>query len=125
MRRQEAFLRRIRSASWLRAAAVAFFVLTSTTFLVQARDIYVSPTGSWAGDGSLTKPYALDDVLAGYALPGDTVWLRGGLYKQTDICWSGGTTDKPLIVRQYPGERAIVDGGSTNSPALELRCGNV
>jgi len=85
----------------------------------------VSPTGSWAGDGSLTKPYALDDVLAGYALPGDTVWLRGGLYKQTDICWSGGTTDKPLIVRQYPGERAIVDGGSTNSPALELRCGNV
>jgi len=93
--------------------------------LVQARDIYVSPNGSWSGDGSISKPYSLGDVLSGTAKGGDTVWLRGGTYKETNICWSGGTPSQPLILRQYPGERAIVDGGSTNSPALELRCGNL
>src|SRR5205807_2187117 len=44
---------------------------------------YVSPTGSAAGDGSSARPWDLATALAGAAgkvQPGDTIWLRGGIY---------------------------------------------
>ncbi len=39
--------------------------------------------------------------------PGDTIWLRGGTYDGTFASRLNGTPSQPIIVRQYPGERAI------------------
>ena len=46
--------------------------------------------------------------------PGATIWLRGGTYGSGATIFVSklvGTADAPIVVRQYPGERAIINGG--------------
>lgn len=78
-------------------------------------EFYVSPAGSPSGDGSLGNPWdlatALNDPAA--VTPGSTIWLRGGTYTNGTYFggyWSNvtGTAAAPIVVRQYPGERATV-----------------
>lgn len=77
-------------------------------------EFYVAPYGSPNGDGSLDNPWDLQTALNHPAAvkPGDTIWLRGGRYVTGRIdSFLVGTEENPIIVRQYPGERATVDGG--------------
>jgi hypothetical protein len=80
-------------------------------------DFYAAPLGSTQGDGSITNPWDLTTALAGPPAikPGDTIWLRGGTYGSggSTVFQSvvSGTPTQPIIVRQYPGERATVNGG--------------
>jgi len=79
------------------------------------REFFVSSTGSPAGDGSFSNPWDLATALDGPAAvtPGSTIWLRGGTY--SDGPYAGGylsnltgTASAPIVVRQFPGERATV-----------------
>ena len=52
---------------------------------------------------------------------GDTLYLRGGYYNvATEIATrpmtfaNSGTNKKPIIVRNYPGEKPIIDGNYSN-----------
>jgi hypothetical protein len=77
---------------------------------------YASPSGSSSGDGSMRKPWSLSTALAGgngTVQPGDTVWLLGGTYKGSFRSSLTGTAAKPVVVRQYPGARAIIDANGT------------
>ena len=81
----------------------------------RALDFFVSPTGSPSGDGSFAKPWDLATALAGPAevTPGSTIWLRGGMYTNAAdprgfASTLMGTPDAPIVVRQYPEERATV-----------------
>src|SRR5882762_11463571 len=74
---------------------------------------YVTPSGSAGGSGSATSPWDLATGLAGgggRVQPGDTIWLRGGTYRGQFINYLNGTAASLIVVRQYPGERATVDG---------------
>jgi len=73
---------------------------------------YVSPSGSPSSDGSASSPWDLQTALNHPAAvqPGDTIWLRGGVYSGLFASYLTGTADRPIIVRQYPGERATIDG---------------
>src|SRR5256886_10983759 len=78
---------------------------------------YVSPTGSAAGDGSSAQPWDLATALAGAAgkvQPGDTIWLRGGIYSPGAplVSTVAGVAGKPVVVRRYPPE----------PPALAATC---
>lgn len=42
--------------------------------------------------------------------PHDTIWLRGGTYKGDYSSRLSGEMGRPLVVRQFPGERATIDG---------------
>lgn len=75
---------------------------------------YVTPTGSASGDGSMSRPWSLAAALAhpSAVKPGDTIWLRAGKYgdgRTTLRSNLSGTSSKPIIVRQYPGERVTLD----------------
>ncbi|HET9985615.1 MAG TPA: Ig-like domain-containing protein [Longimicrobiales bacterium] len=73
---------------------------------------YVSPSGSSSGDGTASRPWDLASVLGGgkSVAPGDTVWVRGGTYRGQFVNYLNGTSSSPIVVRQYPGERATIDG---------------
>jgi hypothetical protein len=86
-----------------------------------AADWYISPKGSPEAAGTKEAPWDVGSVLRGRkpVRPGDTVWLLGGVYvlpadaksKRFEIeCRLTGTAEKPIIVRQAPGERATIDG---------------
>ena len=71
--------------------------------------VYVTPTGTTSGPGSIATPWDLNTALS-CALPGDTVWLRGGVYSGAFATALDGTASAPILFRQYPGERATIDG---------------
>ena len=43
--------------------------------------------------------------------PGQTLYLRSGTHYETVMMAVSGTAAKPITIRSYPGELAIIDGG--------------
>lgn len=81
---------------------------------------YASPNGSAGNAGTELSPWDLQTALEHSSiLPGATVFLRGGTYKHPNRAVSSkgyfvrlqGAAGNPIVVRPYPGERAIIDGG--------------
>jgi hypothetical protein len=83
----------------------------------QGAQYYVAPNGSSSGDGSIGRPWNLATALSqpSTVKAGATIWLRGGTYgtggKTLFTSKLTGTSSAPIKVRQYSGERAIVNGG--------------
>lgn len=78
-----------------------------------ARAFYVSPDGRADGHGTRGRPWDLATALAGaggMVGPGDRVWLLGGTYRGTFTSTLVGEPEDPIVVRQFPGERATIDG---------------
>ena len=74
---------------------------------------YVTPTGTSGGDGSTGDPWDLATALdggGGAVGPGDTIWLRDGTYTGLFQSSLTGSPSFPVIIRQYPGERARING---------------
>lgn len=74
---------------------------------------YVAPAGNPAGNGSAQRPWDLQYALSGAqgrVHPGDTVWLRGGTYHGAFRTELEGAAGRWIVFRQYPGERATIDG---------------
>jgi PKD repeat protein len=108
-----------KSRPGLLAVAVAFLALPAF-----AADFYVTPTGTPSGDGTMASPWSLQRALSQPAplKPGDTIWLRGGTYTGSFTSHLKGLRNKPIIVRQYPGEHVTLDAvGTGGSPGLDIR----
>lgn len=73
---------------------------------------YVAANGSSGGNGSISSPWDLASVLSGNkgVTAGDTVWVRGGTYRGQFINYMNGNSSQQIVVRQYPRERATIDG---------------
>jgi S-layer homology domain len=97
--------------------AILVFVFTAAGRTAAATDFYVSPTGSPSGSGSINSPWDLQTALnqPSSVHPGDTIWLRGGTYVGDFTSYLNGTSSSPIIVRQYAGERATLDGNDGTS----------
>ena len=110
-------------ASWINPLALcAALALMPSVAAGQAppaptgRSYYAAANGIHSADGSRLHPWDLATALDARLQPGDTVWLRGGLYRGAFRSTIAGAAGAPVVVRQYPGERAIIDGaGSTHS----------
>ena len=72
----------------------------------------VTVDGSSTGDGSSAHPWSLATALAqpGIVKPGDTIWVHGGTYAGEFTSNLTGTVTAPIVLRQFPGERATIDG---------------
>jgi len=86
------------------------------------QSFYASPTGVASGNGSIGNPWPLQTALNHPAAlkAGDTLWLRGGTYAGVFTSRLTGTAAAPIQVRQYPGERATLDGGTSSSHVLTV-----
>lgn len=83
-------------------------------------EFHVSPDGRAGGTGSASSPWDIVTALKHPAavLPGDTIWIHGGVYRAPagNNLTGGfrsnlkGAAGKPIRVRTAPGERAIIDG---------------
>jgi hypothetical protein len=93
---------------WLTSVFLATFLTPSSSLAV---DRYVSPAGIAGGTGTITAPWSAAYAIS-RALPGDTLYFRGGVYANpylVEITVSG-LEGKPIIIKNYPGEKPIVDG---------------
>lgn len=82
---------------------------------VPASDLYAAPAGRHGASGTLGDPLDLVSALSftSSVKPGQTLLLRGGIYSfgAPFVSRLTGTEAAPIIVRQYPGERAILHKG--------------
>jgi hypothetical protein len=61
--------------------------------------------------GSEEKPWRSVKHALGQLQPGETLYLREGAYYENVYLSLAGTADKPITLRSFPGEQAILDGG--------------
>jgi len=80
---------------------------------------HVTPSGTEQGSGARSSPWNLSYALngaAGRVQPGDTIWLHSGTYRGEIRATVAGASGRPVVIRQYPGERATYDAkGATSS----------
>jgi pectate lyase-like protein len=95
---------------------------------VHAAEFYVSATGDDSNPGTLTQPFATLGRAQTAASSGDTVWVRGGTYKNFAIA----ATDRNynyvhqlnksgISYAAYPGETPVFD--FTGTPTNRRVCG--
>ena len=87
-----------------------------------AAEFYVATEGSPTGDGSITSPWDLETALnqPSSVHPGDVIWVRGGTYVGNFQSSLSGTANSPIVVREYPGERATLDGNTETPTVITL-----
>lgn len=80
----------------------------------ERRDFFVAPAIPNVGDvsdGSLQHPWRSLSRAAEAVRPGDTVWVRGGVYRETVKLYRSGTGfDRMISFRAVPGEKVVVNG---------------
>jgi hypothetical protein len=75
------------------------------------RGWYVAPDGSDSGAGTRAEPLRTLSKAAGVARAGDTIFVRGGVYAESVILRFSGEKDKPIVLRNHPGERPVIQPG--------------
>jgi len=74
--------------------------------------------------GSIEKPWkTIGRALTNQAPcpgAGDTIYLRDGVYKEEAIIHRGGTADKPLTIKAYPGEEPVIDAEGIRKNGIVL-----
>jgi len=71
---------------------------------------YVATTGSDASAGTLRKPFATIQHAADVSRPGDTIYIRRGVYRETVTPPHSGTASAPITFRSYRSETVTIDG---------------
>ncbi len=77
----------------------------------QARNIYVSPSGSNTNDGSIDAPYRTISRAAYFAIAGDSVIISEGVYRERVSPANGGiNTSSRITYIAAPGEKVEIKG---------------
>jgi len=94
--------------------AIAIFPL-----LLKANKYYVSPSGKDSNPGTINKPFRSWEKLRDLLKPGDTCFIRGGMYspsyvpgKSTTLVnwWNlNGTASSHIVIKNYRNENPILD----------------
>jgi len=94
---------------------VIAMILTMTAFLtpraVEARTYYVDTSGDDNRSGSEAKPLRTIQKAASLARVGDTILVRGGVYSEPVVLRFSGQEGKPIVLKNYPGERPAIQPG--------------
>jgi hypothetical protein len=90
-------------------------LLLATTGRVAASTYYVAPTGLDQAPGTQAAPWQTLRQALTLLSPGDTLYVRGGLYVEnlggdTPIRIRPGTSQAPVRVLAFPGERPVLQG---------------
>jgi hypothetical protein len=113
----------IKATSGGKTASAAVTVTVSSTV---HKGWYAAPNGSSSGAGTMSSPWGLATALAGAGgtvQPGDTIWLRGGTYTGKQVSTVAGVSGKPVVIRQYPGERATLDANGITGDHFVVKGG--
>jgi hypothetical protein len=77
-----------------------------------SNDLFVATNGNDSSPGTLASPLRTVQRAVDLAQPGTTIQIRGGTYAPSSNIQllKSGTSSQPITMRNYNGERAIIDG---------------
>jgi parallel beta-helix repeat protein len=100
---------------------IFFYISTLATQLLFATNYYVSPTGDDTNNGlTITTPFQTIEAATYAVAPGDTVFVRNGVYTKTypesliAYLTISGTAENPITFKNYPSETPILQMNATN-----------
>ncbi|MBL7038613.1 MAG: carbohydrate-binding protein [Pirellulaceae bacterium] len=85
-------------------------VLAFTSATADASDFYVAPSGNDVNPGTQAEPFATLQAAVNQLQPGDTLLMRGGVYRETVTFPRSGADGRPITLKPYHGEQVIVSG---------------
>ncbi len=101
---------------------ITSIILCALPLILNAKTIYVSPSGNDSNSGTITAPIATLPHAQELVSAGDTVYFRGGTYSissYTDVqedlyacifdLTKSGSAGRPICYFGYPGERPVFD----------------
>lgn len=108
------------------ASSWAALALTLFAAAAQAADYYVATNGSTSGAGTMAAPWTFAKAVSSTgAVPGDTVYVRGGTYNGAVNFTRSGSAVAWITFRAYQGELPIIQGtggsGVSSSSAQYVR----
>ena len=77
--------------------------------------IYMSPSGNDTNNGAFDTPVWTAGRATDLCAPGDTVYVRGGIYSGNQTISKNGLAGQKITMRPYPGETVIFDGTNSNA----------
>jgi len=77
---------------------------------LNAAEYFVATNGCDAADGSAERPWRTIQRAASVAGPGDTITIRGGVYREWVKPANAGTESAPVVYRAASGEKVVVTG---------------
>jgi len=79
--------------------------------MAKGKGRFVDPLkGTDKNGGTEGQPWQTIEHALTELSPGDTLYLRGGVYYEEIYCGVAGREGAPITIRSYPGELAIIDG---------------
>lgn len=89
----------------------ALSLLICTSFLAYSTEYHVAQKGSDVNIGTINKPFRTINHAAQIAMPGDTVTVHAGVYREWVNPQNGGTSDdRRILYRAAPGEKVEIKG---------------
>lgn len=88
----------------------------SAAVTTTARTYFVSTSGNDRANGTFRRPFKTIQKAANMAKAGDTVYIRGGVYRERVTVKSSGSAGRIITFRSYPGERVTMDGATVALP---------
>lgn len=79
-------------------------------FSCSSSDKFISSDAFW-GDGTFQNPWSLEQALSLEITPGQTLWLRGGMYSAPAggyVSNLTGTKEEPIIIQSFHREWAVL-----------------
>jgi len=107
------------------AGIAAWAIATRSGGEAPATEHWVATDGDDRGAGTRDSPWATLQHAADEATAGSTIYVRGGVYAQRLSVTATGAAGRPIVFRNEPGERPILDGSSIEvtqefSPMISL-----
>lgn len=99
---------------------LVFLLITATCNISFAGQKFVAPSGNNANPGTILLPYLTIQYALNQVMPGDTLFIRAGIYYEKITCTVVGTATQKIKVTNYPGEEVTVNGNSLPGEAILL-----
>jgi hypothetical protein len=91
-----------------------------------AADYYVAPGGvDTPAGGTFAAPFATIQFGVDRLAPGDTLHVRGGIYRESVTFPASGTAGGPITVKAFPGETATVSGADLFSGSWGIHTNSI
>lgn len=115
-----------------RVLAIALACLVFSEKISGTNVFFVSPAGNDSNAGSIQSPFLTLQKAFDVLSPGDTVFLREGVYKAVGHQYANnfikdksGTSESPIVVMAYNGETPVIDGSdfpysATTDPSMAV-----
>lgn len=108
---------------YLFVSALIIICLYSNTGF--SRTIYVSNKGNDNNFGTTGQPVKTIQKAADMAMPGDTVYVFEGTYRERVAPPRGGTEGNEIVYRGEPGKNVIIKGSDVWRPDWKRESGNI